>query len=239
MFSDWVYFRIVHTLDAFLWGGELVNPDDLPEDGPAVFVANHLGSLGPIGMMCSIPVRLHPWVIEETISAEKAPDYVRLDFIERELHLKMPLSLWVSTVMCKLSVPFLNRVGCIPVCHEQEGLLHTLRLSVDLLLEDKYLLVFPEDTNQKGDDLAKIAPFMKTVARLGEMYFAESGKHLRFYPAAVHQSRRISVGMPVVFNPMIPMTKERLRIKDLLEKSVHQMYTEMSMDRYLGVPLPR
>jgi hypothetical protein len=70
--------------------------------------------------------------------------------------------------------------------------------------------------------------FKKGFARLGELYFQVSGKRLKFYPLAVHEKRTVLVGMPMAFNPMNRYTNERLRIKNQLEKSVHNMYLEMA-----------
>lgn len=238
--NDTAYRLLVGTLDAFLWGGELVGEQDLPERGPAVFVANHLGSLGPIAVTCSLlPRRLYHWVIEDTIHPQKAPDYLRVDFVEPELGLKPPLSLYAATAIAKISVPLLRSLGGIAVPHDFEGIQETLRASIALLREGKFLLIFPEDPKQPPDPATKMRPFKKGFARLGELFFEATGGRLEFYPLAVHPTRKVSAANPVVYQPLNPPVTERLRIKNLLEASIRRMVLEITMEEYTGVPLPR
>jgi len=230
MISDWVYFRAVHTLDAFLWGGELLGEENLPDQGPAVFIANHLGPLGPIGCVCSIPLRMHFWAIGDMMDRELAPDYLRLDFVEPQLKLKMPFSLKFSRFLSRITVPMLCSLGCIPIHRgDYEGLNDTLKISLDWLLNEKFLLVFPENASMGEDTMAYIRPFQKTVFRLGEMYYEKRHKRLAFYPVAIHSSRKVMVGKPYSYNPLNVLTHERLRLKDLVETSVRRMYASMEM----------
>src|SRR5512143_1873911 len=94
--KDGLYQLIVVTLDVFLWGGRLVGEENLPSQGPAVFVANHHEALGPIAVCCSIPLRLYPWSVADMVDKEKAAAYLKWDFVERTLHIGPPLSAKVA-----------------------------------------------------------------------------------------------------------------------------------------------
>jgi hypothetical protein len=236
--KDGTYRFIADMIDAFLWGGELVGEENLPEEGPAVFVANHLGSTGPIGVSCSMPLRLYPWIISDTIDPERAPDYLRVDFVEKELKLSMPLSLWLAQAICWLSVPLLRSIGCVAVYSDPEELQEkTFTQSVSLLKEGKYLLIFPEDPQQPIDQSTKMTPFKKGFARLGEYYYQETGERLDFYPLAVYERGKVMVGKPVTYNPINAPANERLRLKSLLEEHIRKMYMGMSTKDFM-VPLP-
>lgn len=239
MISDWSYFRAVHTLDAFLWGGELIGDENIPDDGPGVFTANHLGPLGPIGCVCSIPLRLHFWAIGEMMDRELAPEYLRADFVEPQLKLKMPVSLKFSTFLSKLTVPLLTSFGCIPIHRgDYDGLNDTLEASLNWLLEGKFLLVFPENASMGEDTMIQIRPFQKTVFRLGEMYYEKTQQKLDYFPVAVHDSRKVKVGKPYSFNPMNSLVHERLRLKNLVEYSVRRMYAELENGDLSGLLTP-
>jgi hypothetical protein len=239
MVNDWVYFRAVHTLDAFLWGGELLGDENLPEQGPAVFVANHLGPLGPIGCVSSIPLRMYFWSVGDMLDKELAPDYLRQDFVEPQLRLKMPFSLKFSRALSKITVPLLCSLGCIPVYRgDFERMNETLKISLDLLLQGKCLLVFPENANMGDDTSLTIRPFQKTVFRLGEMYYEQRRKRLEFYPVAVHPTRKVKIGKPYLFNPMNVLAHERLRLKNLAETCVRRMYAEMENGDLTGLLTP-
>jgi 1-acyl-sn-glycerol-3-phosphate acyltransferase len=123
-----------------------------------------------------------------------------------------------------ISVGFLTSLGCIPVTrgHTQE-----LTISVEVLKEGKVVLIFPEDPEMDMDPVTQMRPFLKGFTRLGEMYYAETGEALRFYPVAVHGSRRVQVGQPMPFDPENPLGAERLRLMHVLEDKIREMYLEM------------
>jgi hypothetical protein len=102
----------------------------------------------------------------------------------------------------------------------------TLRLSMDVLRQERFLLVFPEDNMMPKDPETRMAPFQRSFARLGEMYYAETGQRLKFYPVAVHPNGYVIVGKAVAFDPLSPVGLERHRLKDLMENTVRTMYLQ-------------
>jgi hypothetical protein len=226
--GDGLYHFLTGSLELLLWGGELIGEQNLPKNGPAVFVANHLDATGPIACCCSIPLRLHPWSVGDMMDPQKAPAYLNMDFTERQLHLKPPLSTWFSRLLTRITVPMFWSLGCIPVYKGDYDRMHeTLSLSMDRLREGRFLLVFPEDALLPADPVTKMSPFQRSFARLGEMYYEETHERLEFYPVAVHGSGYVAIGKPVAFDPLNPLGLERHRLKDLMENSVRQMYLQL------------
>jgi hypothetical protein len=118
MLNDWAYNLIVSILEIFMWDGELLGEENLGE-GPGVIVANHMGSIGPVGICVSMPMRLYPWVLGATVDPIDGPENVRKDFVEKILRLKPPLSENIAKGLCKISTPLLLSIGCIPVPDHQ------------------------------------------------------------------------------------------------------------------------
>ena len=233
-----LYRLVVWGFQELVWGGDLLGADELPERGPAVFISNHLGALGPIAVGASIPLRLHAWTHADMLDPHLAPDYLRRDFLEGQLHLPPPLSDWTARAISKVHVPLLRAIGCVPVHTTPEGLLETFRLSVDLLAQGECLLVFPENPALPLDPHFHMTPFKKGFARLGELFYERTKKILPFYPLAVHaESFTVRVGRPVRYNPLGDPAKERLRIKDLLERTIHEMYLRASEGEIVQLPL--
>jgi len=226
---DALYHLLVGVLDLFLWGGELIGEENLPARGPAVFVANHLEAAGPVACCCSLPMRVHPWVIGDMMDREAAAAYLNMDFIERQLRLRPPLSLRLSRLLSRVTVPMFWSLGCIPVYKgDYERMKETLLLSMEALRQGEFLLIFPEEPLLGKDEETGMSPFQHTFARLGELYYAETGERLQFYPAAVHSKGVVQVGRPVLFNPLIPAGVERQRLKGRLESEVREMYLKLS-----------
>jgi hypothetical protein len=195
MMKDPTYRWIAWIFEAFLWGGELVGDENLLE-GPAVFVSNHLGAVGPIAVLACLPVRVYPWVISDMLDNDKSAAYLNQDFVERQLHLAPPFSLSVAKAISKISVRLLRSAGCVPVW--------------------------------QGEKLHE----------LGELYYERTGKSLRFYPVAVHlDSYCVKIGRPIAYNSKNHPANERLRIKNVLESSIREMYLDMGMKGFPGIPI--
>lgn len=227
--NDGLYQFIAGLLDLFLWGGELIGEENLPRRGPAVFIANHLDATGPIAASCSIPLRVHPWVIADMMDKDLAPAWLQGDFTERQLHLKPPVSQWFAKALCSIAVPLFYSIGCIPVYRgDYERMQVTLRMSMDVLRQGKFLIVFPEDNRLTTDPVTKMQPFQHSFVRLGEIYYEETGKRLEFYPVVIHGSGIVRVGKAVAFNPINQVGQERRRLKALMENTIQAMYLHAS-----------
>ncbi len=209
----------------FLWSGKLVGEENLPQHGPAVFIANHMDAVGPIAVTLALPLRFKSWMIADIVDKDLAPAYFQKDLIERQFHFKPPLSRWIARMISKINVPFLHAIGSIPVYRgDYEGIRKTLKLSMEVLREEKYILILPENPFLPADPATKMSPFMHSFVRLGELYYAETGKCLDFYPLAVHPKKYVVVGKPFPFNPLTSVGQERRRLRDVLEDSIKAMY---------------
>ena len=224
--NDPLYHLLARLLNRVYWNGKLLGGENLPEQGPAIFIGNHLGALGPIGTVATIPLRLHPWIHKHMVDYEKAATYLNMDFVERRLKLRPPLSGIVSKGLSHITVPLLRSVGCIPVHRGYKNMQTTWEESLACLLDGKILLVFPEDESLGLNPQTNMAPFQKTIFRLGEMFYKQTGQKLAYYPVAIQESHSVKVGTPYWYNPSNSPSKERRRLKNLAEDAVIRMYRE-------------
>jgi len=237
MSDNYLYHGLAGLLDLLVWGGELVGVENLPKTGPVVFISNHALALGPIAVVASLPMRVYPWVIADMLEWDKAAAYLNKDFIEPQLHIPPPLSMFVARIIAQASVRLLRKFDCIPVWHGEQ-VLETYRISVEYLMKGRNLLIFPEDPTQPFAAECQIRPFLKGFARLGELYFGRTQKALRFYPLTVYPGlRQVILGKPITFNPINNLVDERNRIKSVLESIIKNMCTEMTLQSYTRIPI--
>lgn len=225
--GDLLYNVVSRTIDWCYWGGELIGEENLPSEGPAVIVSNHLGPLGPIGAICSLPLRMYPWAISDMVDPLEAQEYICKDFVEKTLKLKPPLSMKFAGKLCRITVPLLTGIGCIPVYRKSEKINITWQKSLDILQERKFIYVTPGYIKGKMDPLTKMQPFMTGFVQLGEVYYKATKRILFFYPVAVHESRHVVVGKRIGFDPLNSLEHERKRVSGYLEKSIAAMYLEL------------
>jgi len=229
MMNDIGYHLIASILDIFMWDGELRGEENLQE-GPAVIVANHMGSIGPVGICCSLPMRVYPWVQGATVDKELAPYHVRKDFVEGTLKIKPPLSEWIAKGIVKISTPLLLSLGCIPVYSTHQEQEVTFQRSLEVLQQGKFLLVVPEDLSAAPDPQTGMRPFKRGFLRLGDLYAQKTGQRLPFYPVTIHEAGLVIVGKPIAYNPLNDARKERFRMVNLLEETIKAMYKQVTAD---------
>jgi hypothetical protein len=165
-----------------------------------------------------------------------APVYLQEDFAERQLHLKPPVSRWIARALRKITIPLFNSLGCIPVYrHDYEGMRVTMKMSMTVLREEGFILLFPEDPTLPVDPVTKMNPFLHGFSRLGEMYYAETGECLNFFPVTIHPSKQVIVGKPIVFNPLNSKGMERRRLKEIIERAITSTYMQLENGNASGI----
>jgi len=220
-----------NTLYRFFWrvGApfryRLAGAEQLQNAGPAIYIPNHLGALGPVMSVLSIPVHLYPWVVEDMLDRRLAPQYLYDDFIHRAWHLGGRLGMAVATALSRISVPLLNGLGSVPVNYDPLRSLPSFRRSLPLLMAGKSLLIFPEDNKTPEDPETGIRLFRCGFIGLCSMYERATGRRLPIYPLAVHKGRKtIAIGQPLFYESNDEHHVHLRRTCKQLHESVRQMY---------------
>lgn len=190
---------------------------------PAVLVANHLGSFGPIVLNAHLPLRLYPWVTHEVTDRRLCAGHLRTAFVEPELRLKPPLSGLVSKVIAGICVAVMEYIGAIPVYRQNRKIIETVDASVRALASGKHLLIFPEMHNAIGDrTVNNLDTGFLNIARA---LYRERGLVLRFYPVCVKKdTNAIRIGRPIAYDPALPFAREKRRIVGYLEQTLRMLH---------------
>jgi hypothetical protein len=182
---------------------------------------------GTIGAICSLPLRMYPWVMSDMVDPKEAQEFICKDFVEKTLKLMPPFSMEFARRLTLITVPLLTEIGCIPVYRKSDKIEFTWQKSLDLLLEKKYIFVTPEYEKADMDPVTKMQPFMTGFIQLGEVYHQATKRVLYFYPVAVHESRHVIIGKQIGYDPLNSLEHERERLSRYLERSIATMYLEL------------
>jgi hypothetical protein len=192
---------------------------------PAVYVANHLASTGPIQVVLSMPIRFRPWVIAEMADITRAQEYLYADFILPAWHLTGRLGTLVTRVVARIAVALIHTLDGIPVDRSRGRYLEAFRSSISHLTRGHNLLIFPEDPSGPLDPVTQLRPFMFGFIYLCYLYRRETGKDLPMYPLAVIPSRRrVVVGPPLYFKSEGHARSDILNMRDQLQARIQALY---------------
>ncbi len=207
---------------------DVVGFENITTPGPAIFIANHLGAIGPIETILSVSIRFYPWIISEMLDFKLAPKYLLDDFIHPVLHLNGRFGLLFSTLLTKISVRLLRAIGSVSIDRFGGMTTDGFRQSLRLLREGRNLLIFPEDALLPLDPVTLTRHFMPGFVTLCSLYQASADSLLPVYPVAVHAgSETVAIGKPEFFHPLGVRREAMDRFNLLIEQRVRMLYLEM------------
>lgn len=227
------YHFIRRLVKVFIWHGRSFGRENLPACGPAVFMGNHCGPLGPIGCVSEVKLRLYPWVIYQMLDPLECPPYMQVDFVEKSLRLRPPLSAAVSRRLAKVVVPLLTGIGGIPVYKFQgpQKAHDTLQRSLAHLLAGECLLILPEVPEWEEDPQTRFHKFSKSSLWLVDLYYQKTGRPLTIVPFVAHPTRRIRFLSPRILTPMdLTSAGGREAWMAALEVEIRRVYLQMGRE---------
>ena len=225
--ADSLFYNLARFIGA-PFSYDVIGYENIQTRGPAVYIANHLGAVGPIETILSVPVRFYPWIIAEMMNFKQAPQYLYDDFVHPALHLHGKKGLLFSTFLTKISVRLFRWIGAVSIDRfgglTTDGFRHSLRL----LREGKNLLIFPEDPLQELDPDTSMRPFMPGFASLCHIFQTEQNSLLPVYPIAVHaSSETVSIGKPEILQPRKNHREAVNEFSQHMEEWVRELYLDL------------
>jgi hypothetical protein len=189
---------------------------------PAIFVANHADSFGPLALYLYFPVKLYPWVIYNVTEKATCARYLEQDFIAKELHLRKPFSTWLSHILAEICVGLFRYLEAIPVYNNSRRIMETISKSIAYLEEGRNLIIFPEIPD------SYLSAYLKRF-NIGFLEIAKSlekidHRKIRIYPVSVdRRRRRILLGGPSAYDGSKSYPEEKKRLETELEREVEAM----------------
>ena len=183
---------------------------------PCIFLANHIGAMGPIYMSITFPERekVAIWCNEGVLDEKQMVEYVRHDWWWRPESKLAPLYNVTLPYIAAAIVPkVLRSAPTIPVCHDAR-IMTTMRQSLKALKEGKHIVIFPEKPNGFGSHEEQL---QMGWLNLVSMYHKATGKNLRLVPVHIDQeARAFRVGKAITADPDVPLKDQEERIERYL-----------------------
>ncbi len=226
--------KVLITLVRPFYRHKLIGKENVPQnaDGELVFICNHGKVYGPVVTNLYLPFFIRPWSISDLVDDPKEagayiykynigpikwlPEKVK-NFIAYKLG--GPLAIWLFTSM-----------EAIPVYRNKlRELMKTFRLSVDAMIAEDNLLIFPENPDSEtleipGYVTKGVGEFYTGFTMLAPLLYNKTGKIVKFVPIyASKEARTISIGEAITYNPDAQPTEEKLRIVEELQQKMNQM----------------
>jgi hypothetical protein len=192
--------------------------------GPAILVANHLGVVGPIQVVLSIPQQLHLWGSANLLDKARIVDHLMGDFVVPVLHLRGRFGKLIAKVIGRIVMPMLDRMEMVPVDRYDIVLSGAFKRSMQFLEQDGLLLVMPEDPTLPMNPVSGLHPFMSGYLYLCSLVKKRSGQNLPVFPVAIHKKgRSVVIGDPLYYENTGNTRLDMLRMTGRLEKTIERM----------------
>lgn len=211
--KDYFLYRIIKGLvRLFTPKMELIGAEHIP-DGPAIIVANHCQMYGPIACELYYPGKRYTWCAGQMMKWKEVPGYAFDDFWSQKPKWIQPWFKLLSYLITPISVCVFNNADTIAVYHDSR-IISTFKKTVAALCDGAQVVVFPEHDVKHNHIIYGFQDKFIDIARL---YHKKTGKALPFVPMYLAPNLgKMSLGVPVYFDPATPMDDERSRIRDYL-----------------------
>ncbi len=195
-------------------------------DEPVIFLANHLGAVGPMYMAVTFPLRenVRIWCNEGMMEEKMAVEYIRHDWWWRPESKLAPLYSTTIPYVAKAIVPKVLRSAPTIAVYRDARIMTTMRKSLKVLKEGKHIVIFPELPDGYGSHAEHLQMgWLNLVA----MYKRATGKDIKMVPIHIDQKNRVfRVQKGITADPDIPLDEQEERIERYLAAGIRGKLTE-------------
>ncbi len=187
---------------------------------PCVFLANHIGAMGPIYMAVSFPLRdnVAIWCNEGVLEEKLMADYVRHDWWWDPQSRLAPLYNATLPHIAAAIVPKVMRSAPTIAVFRDARIMTTMRKSLKALREGKHIVIFPELPDGHNSHAEHLQMGWLNLCTL---YRRQTGKDLKMVPIHIDQkAKAFRVGKGITVNPDIPLEEQESRIERYLAAGI-------------------
>jgi 1-acyl-sn-glycerol-3-phosphate acyltransferase len=204
----------------------VIGRQHLETNGPVILVSNHSGSFGPLSIVSSFPLILYPWIDHEIVDEATVAKRIQEEFLEGELHWKPPFSTTFAKWFGRICIALMKNINAIPVYDKSRKIMVTLDKSIELLKQGKKVLIFGESAKpSENEDFHELATGFIALAK---GYYDATGEVVSILPIAVNsKANGVAIGDPITYDPSIPYSEEKIKLKKDVETEIRKLYYSM------------
>jgi len=193
---------------------------------PCIFLANHLGAVGPMYMAVTFPLRgkVAIWCNEGMMDEKLTVEYVRHDWWWRPESKLAPLYNATIPYIAKAIVPkVLRSAPTIAVCRDAR-IMTTMRKSLKALKEGKHIVIFPELPD--GHD-SHAEHLQMGWLNLVTMYNRSTGKDIRLIPIHIDEPAKLfRVCKGITVDADVPLAEQEERVERYIAAGIRGQMME-------------
>lgn len=209
----------------FLKVREAVYAEPVGEE-PVIFLANHLGAVGPMYMAVTFPLKdnVAIWCNEGMMEEKMIVEYVRHDWWWRPESKLAPFYSATIPYIAKAIVPkVLRSAPTIAVCRDAR-IMTTMRKSLAALKAGKHIVIFPELPDGHNSHAEHL---QMGWLNLVTMYRRAMGKDIRMIPIYIDEPAKLfRVGKGITADPDVPLKEQEERIERYIAAGIRGQLTE-------------
>ena len=182
-------------------------------DEPVIFLANHIGAVGPMYMSITFPLRekVAIWCNEGMMDEKLIVEYIRHDWWWRpESRLASFYSATIPYIARAIVPKVLRSAPTIAVCRDAR-VMTTMRKSLKALKEGRHIVIFPELPDGYDSHAEQL---QMGWLNLVSMYHKATGRVIRMVPVYIDQAAKtFRVGKGITADPDTPIAEQSARIE--------------------------
>ncbi|MDL2257622.1 hypothetical protein LJC42_00495 [Eubacteriales bacterium OttesenSCG-928-K08] len=189
------------------------------ENGPVVFVCNHLEIYGPLITNLHLPFYFRSWIISRMLDKDIVAEHLTSG-VDIVLHwVPERLRKHIPRLVAPLVFTVLRSLDPIPVYRGSvREVIKTIQLTVDAMEYEDNILLFPENPGD-GENYkeAGVSQFYSGFVTIGSEYYKRTGLCTTFYPMYADKAKHtLTIGEGIRYDSQNSKAKEKDRIVQAL-----------------------
>lgn len=205
-----------------------------PAESSCLYLSNHANKMGPFFLDMFFPGYCVKWGAHEMLegySSRRA--YLRDVLYVQKNKVGKRKAAFKSFFEAFFSGFFYRGIKVLPT-YPDVRLMRTVKKSVDVLLDDTSLVIFPENSNDGYFDL--LSEFLPGFVMVMIAYRNRTGKDIPVRPMYIHCKKRTMVlGEPVYLQEFLDQGMDKREIAEAFRMRVNELYTRIESGEFDGV----